>query len=147
MEKKLYLIYVNPIGKNSDDNFEYDFMFSEAPDVVWGDDWAEQCPSACDDMCPDESMINKTIRIICDIPFGLAQKNSCFSMQDCIDGILALAWEDISEYEEYPSPIRLVFKFGEKIENVREKLSQREIEFEGEDDDTADEETGEITEF
>ena len=46
-------------------------------------------------------------------------------MQDCVDGIVALAWEDMSNYEEYPEPIRLVFKYGENIESVEDKLAQR----------------------
>ena len=124
-EEKLYLVYIEPIGMNSMDMFEYDFLFSETPDIVWADDWAEQCPSACENMRPDESMIHKIKRLATIIPFGLAQKNSCFSMQDCVDGIMALAWEDMSNYEEYPEPIRLVFKYGESIEKVEDKLAQR----------------------
>ena len=124
-EEKLYLVYIEPIGMNSVDMFEYDFLFSETPDIVWADDWAEQCPSACENMRPDESMIHKTKRLATIIPFGLAQKNSCFSMQDCVDGIVALAWEDMSNYEDYPEPIRLVFKYGESIEEVEDKLAQR----------------------
>ena len=109
----------------SKDMFEYDFLFSETPDVVWADDWAEQCPSACSNLRPDDSMITKTRRLATIIPFGLAQRNSCFSMQDCVDGIIALAWEDLSTYEEYPDPIRLIFKYGEKFESVEDKLAQR----------------------
>lgn len=121
----LYLVYIEPIGKNSLDMYEYDFLFSETPDIVWADDWAEQCPSACDNVRPDESMISLTRRLTTIIPFGLAQKNSCFSMQDCVDGIISLAWEDMSEYEEYPEPIRLIFSFGEKYDSVEDKLAQR----------------------
>ena len=70
-------------------------------------------------------MISLTRRLTTIIPFGLAQKNSCFSMQDCVDGIISLAWEDMSEYEEYPEPIRLIFSFGEKYDSVEDKLAQR----------------------
>ena len=42
-----------------------------------------------------------------------------------VDGIIACAWEDISEYEEYPEPYRLVFNFGEKYDSVESKLAQR----------------------
>ena len=124
-ENNLYLVYVELIGRNSNDILEYDFLFSEAPDIVWGNDWAEQCPSACDNMRPDDSMITATKRLTSIIPFSMAQRNSCFSMQDCIDGIVAIAWEDISEYEEYPEPMRLVFSFGEPYESVVEKLEKR----------------------
>ena len=35
----LYLVYIKPFTKNNDGTFEYDFLFSEIPDVVWGFDW------------------------------------------------------------------------------------------------------------
>ena len=109
---------------NSYDMFEYDFLFSETPEIVWGEDWAEQCPAACDNMRPSNDMISDKQRLATIIPFGLAQRNACFSMQDCIDGIVALAWEDLSDYEEYPEP-RLIFKFGEDYESVEDKLARR----------------------
>ena len=124
-EDNLHLVFIEPIGKNSYDMYECDFLFSETPDVVWGEDWAEQCPAACDNMRPSEEMIACKKRLATIIPFGLAQKNTCFSMQDCIDGIIALAWEDLSDYEEYPEPLRLIFGFGESFEEVEDKLARR----------------------
>ena len=106
--KNLYLIYIEPIGLNFNNEWEYEFLFSDSPDTVWGEDWAEQCPSACDSLRPDDSMVSVVKRLSTMIPFSTAQKNSCFSMQDCIDGIIALAWEDISDYDEYPEPFRIV---------------------------------------
>ena len=37
----LKLVYVNPIGKNSSDEYEYEFFFSETPEVVWGEEYDE----------------------------------------------------------------------------------------------------------
>ena len=124
-EDNLYLVYVEPVGLNSHDLFEYEFLFSETPDVVWGEDWAEQCPLACENMRPSGDMISVIKRLTTLVPFGVAQRNTCFSMQDCIDGIVALAWEDMSEYDEYPEPLRLIFGFGEKFESVEDKLARR----------------------
>ncbi|MBP5723234.1 MAG: hypothetical protein J6X18_06650 [Bacteroidales bacterium] len=124
-EDNLYLVYVEPVGLNSHDLFEYEFLFSETPDVVWGEDWAEQCPLACENMRPSSDMISVIKRLTTLVPFGVAQRNTCFSMQDCIDGIVALAWEDMSEYDEYPEPLRLIFGFGEKFESVEDKLARR----------------------
>lgn len=147
-ESGLHLVYVEKVGVNSFDLNEYDFLFSESPEVVWADDWAEQCPSACENLRPDYSMISKRKRLATIIPFGLASTNSCFSMQDCIDGIIALAWEDISEYEEYPEPMRLVFHFGESFEEVEDKLARRsqffsdkELPLEEDDTEKVDEES------
>ena len=56
-----------------------------------------------------------------------AKGNSCFSMQDCIDGILPLAFceigPDMVMYEEKP----LHFNFGENINDVKLKLHTLEI--------------------
>ena len=139
--ENLHLVYVEPIGLNSHDMFEYDFLFSETPEIVWGEDWAEQCPAACDNMRPGNDMISEIRRLATIIPFGLAQKNTCFSMQDCIDGIVALAWEDMSEYEEYPEPIRLIFGFGETFGSVEDKLARRHQFFKGSLEDDFEKET------
>lgn len=124
-EENLFLVYIEPIGTNSHDLLEYDFLFSDAPDIVWEEDWAEQCPGACSDLRPGGEMIAEIKRLTTVVPFGLAQNNTCFSMQDCKDGIIALAWEDMSDYEEYPEPIRLIFKFGEPFDSVEDKLARR----------------------
>ena len=142
-ERNLHLVYVEPIGLNSHDLYEYDFLFSETPDIVWAEDWREQCPVACGDMRPGDEMITTIRRLITIIPFGVAQKNACFSMQDCIDDILALAWEDISDYEDYPEPIRLIFKFGERLEDVEDKLARRSQFFEKRGAEKEEEDTDE----
>lgn len=132
MEKntdKLYLVYVEKLTEqpNAKGMFQYEFFFSETPEIVWGVDWNQQCPSACsrENMRPDPSTYHDVERIWTIIPFGCIEDNSCFSCQDMVDGIIACAWEDISEYEEYPEPYRLVFNFGEKYDSVESKLAQR----------------------
>ena len=124
-EDNLKLVYVNPIGKNSSDYYEYEFFFSETPDIVWGQDWNVQSPSSCGDMRPDATTYNLIKRLRTDIPFGCAQNNSCFSLQDMCDHIIACCWEDISDYEEFPEPYRIVFEFGEDYRSVEAKLASR----------------------
>lgn len=127
--KNLYLVYVERINDvpNSKGFYEYEFFFSETPDIVWAEDWREQCPSSCnrEAMRPDTSMYVKIKRLFSIYSIMAIQENSCFSLQDMIDGIVACAWEDISEYEEYPEPIRFVFQFGETLESVEDKLARR----------------------
>ena len=127
-ESDNYLVYVEELGRHADGTIEYDFYFSTDPENVWGEDWAEQCPSACGNMEPEPSDITAKLRVVCDIPFGTAQKNSCFSMQDCRDGIIALAWEDIRDYKDYPEPYRIVMRFGEPYDKVAVKLESRGFE-------------------
>lgn len=126
MEEELFLVFVRPIGANAIGFNEYEFFFSVTPDNVWGEDWEQQCPSACGELLPDESTYNEIKRLKTKIKFGLAQENSCFSMQDCIDHCICLCYEDISELEEYPEPYRIVLNFGETLESVEHKLSGRQ---------------------
>ena len=128
MEDKLFLIYAELVGKDAHEMYEYDFYFSENPESAWGEDWNEPCPAACDKdvLRPDISMYSEIRRLVTIIPFGLMVNNTCFSLQDAIDDIIPCAWEDISTYEEFPSPIRLVFHFGESFESVEDKLAQRQ---------------------
>ena len=125
-----YLIYINPIGKNSNDLFEYEFFFSETPDIVWGEDWDNPCPAACENTLPDPETYSEVKILKTNIPLSCIQNNVCFSLSNCIDGIICLGYEDISEYTEYPQPIRLVFQFAENYDSIIEKLELREIMFE-----------------
>lgn len=125
MEEDLYLIYVNRIGQNSDDYYEYEFFFSKDPDSAWGESWNELCPSACGDLKPSDDSYDEIFHLTSDINFFCAQENSCYSMADAIDHCIAIANEDINDLDEYPTPYRIVFQFGEKYEKVEEKLASR----------------------
>lgn len=124
-DEKLYLIYVNPIGTNMYGMYEYEFFFSKTPNNVWNEQWLVECPSACDDMMPNNEYVDKIERLTTIIPFFCIQENSCFSFKHCIDQIIAIAFENISEYTEYPEPFRIVFHFGDEFEDVEDKLAQR----------------------
>ena len=50
-------------------------------------------------------------------------------MQDCLDGIVALCHENISDYSEYPEEGRLYFMFGEGIDEVEQKLAAKSLLF------------------
>lgn len=125
----LFLIYVNPIGKNSNDEYEYEFFFSEDPETVWQDSWNVLAPSTCGDIRPDETMYSVVKRLVTEIPFFCAQQNSCFSMGDCKEGVICLAHENINDYTEYPEPYRIVFHYGEDMASVIEKLHGRDQHF------------------
>ena len=51
----------------------------------------------------------------------------CFSMQDCMDGIVALAFENMDNYDSYPDDGRLFFMFGESLDEVERKLAMKNI--------------------
>ena len=116
MEKNnLHLVYINPIGKDSNNVNEYEFFFSETPDIVWGEDWNIACPAACENTLPDPTTYSETKIIKTEIPIFCAQQNTCFSLQDCIDGIICLAF-----FNSDSGPI--IFNFGEKYEKVMKKI-------------------------
>lgn len=121
----VYLVYVRPVGTSIDGKLEYEFLFSETPETVWGPFWTVPCPSACGDVSPKRGTYSIVKRVTTNIPMLCAQQNSCFSMQDCTDRIIAVAHEDITGYDEYPEPYRLVFDYGEGYESVAEKLITR----------------------
>lgn len=127
---QLYLVYSEKITDNNSRGLhEYELYFSEAPELVWGEDWNASCPAACgkEGIRPDETTYQIIKRLECDVPFNCISENTCFSCQDMIDQIVACMWEDISDYDEYPEPIRLVFKFGDTIEEIVSKLETRSL--------------------
>ena len=117
----LSLVYVNPIGKNNKGLNEYEFLFSETPESVWGEKWELQYPSGCKNLKPREDTYSEVKRVITEVDFFCAQQNSCFSMQDCIDGCIALMWFT-NNRDDF-----VVFKFGEGINSVVKKLSDNGI--------------------
>jgi hypothetical protein len=61
------------------------------------------------------------------IKLDLIQNNCCFSMQDCIDGCVAMAIENMDDYENYPDDGRLFFMFGDSFDDVEKKLALKNI--------------------
>lgn len=116
-----YLAFVSRAGETIDGKIIYTFFFSQDPDIVWGEDW-NMIPSIIPNLMPSMD----TISLICDVvtekDFLLARENSCFTMQDCIDGIIALLFTRPREEE-------LILHFGEEMDIVVDKLKQVGIEF------------------
>lgn len=126
------LIYVNIVGKNSESEFVYEFYFSDEAEMAWGIDWDIKPAGICHISVP-EKMEYDAIKILkTDIPLNVAQKNSCFSMQDCKDGIIPTAWENLDLAEEYPEKGRFVFPFNISLDEVEMILALRDLAFENE---------------
>ena len=127
--KELSLVYVYPVGHSSQDVYEYEFFFSETPEVTFGDYWYVMCPAACGDVTPEESSYSEIRHLKTDMKLICAQENTCFSMQDCIDGCIALCFQDINGLEEYPEH-RFIVPFGEKYSDVVDQLHVLDLDFE-----------------
>ncbi len=116
------LVYVRPAFKNTDGTFEYEFFFSETPDFVWGPFWDIDNPSINGDITPEESTYSTIRRVQTTLPLKTAEETSCYSMEYATYGILALAWIDIENLDEYPEHGRMPLHFGESFDSVQEKL-------------------------
>ena len=119
------LVFVKPISNNNS-YYEYDFIFSDTPENVWGPDWDFEVPSICPEIDPEPSTYTNIIRVKSDNKFCVAQEQSCYPMAYCTDKILALAWLDIEGLEEYPA-YRVIFHFNDDFITVQNKLSKIDI--------------------
>ena len=123
--QKMKLVYINEIGMDWVGNHLYEFLFSESIDNIDGDDW-DAYPASNKPSPPGFDFVSRVGRLSSKLNFELVQKSDTFAVWDAVDGIIALAWEDISDYDEYPDS-RLYFKFGEDIKSVEDKLYEKDI--------------------
>lgn len=122
--KELSLVYVYPVGHNSQDVYEYEFFFSETPEVTFGDYWYVMCPAACGDVTPEESSYSEIRHLKTDMKLICAQENTCFSMQDCIDGCIALCYFYSEKDKKYIS-----IPFGISMSELSEIFLQQNLSF------------------
>ena len=123
-----YLAFVDYIGRTIDGQYIYRFDFTVDADSVWGEYFNVTPAGIVPDLQPDINSLSKSCKVNFPIEMQLAKKNYCFSMQDCIDGIIPLIFSEISEdgleYNDGP----LFFKFGENFETIRKTLQSINIE-------------------
>jgi len=120
----MVLTYVNALNKNYKGELIYEFLFSKNEEVNFGYDW-EITPASSGQQTPPP--VNEIIAISTlktdEIELELATNSDTFSMYDCVEKIIALAWEKESPDNE----VRLVFHFGETAQSVKDKLYSRDI--------------------
>lgn len=126
------LAFVKFTGINTESLNTYDFLFTTEPDTVWGENWEQPVAGICGDLTPKDTTFNLIRSIATDLTLSTAEKQTCFSMMDSVDGIIPMAWEDIDGYDEYPPEGRLILRFGDTYDQVKEKLAKKNISFLGE---------------
>jgi hypothetical protein len=126
------LVYVNIVGKDHDDQYIYEFYFDDEStiDHFWIIDADIKPASICNLSIPDKQMYTVIKTLKTKFILNVAQKNSCFSFQDCKNGIIPVAWENIDNADEYPEDGRLVFPFGCNLCDIERIISRRDICFE-----------------
>ena len=117
-----YLTYVNGLGPNYKGDNLYEFIFSDSLDV-WGESW-ESKPSNGYPTPPELKYIKKVgVLRNTDLKLELIQNSDFFCMIDAMDDVVALAWET----EESEGQKRLVFRFGEEEQKIKDKLYERDL--------------------
>ena len=127
-----YLIYVNELGPNYKGDNIYEFIFTNDLTDIWGESW-ESKPSNGYPLPPNIDHVSKVGVLKNDkISMSVIQNSDYFSMVDAMDGIIALSWENEDDEIDYNHQKRLVFKFGEDEQSVKDKLYERDfvLEFE-----------------
>jgi len=117
----MYLIFVNGLGPDYKGDNLYEFIFSDQLEV-WGERW-ESKPCSSYPLPPELNYIKKVgVLKNTDIKLELIQNSDYFSMEDVIDDVVALAWENENEGGK-----RLVFRFGENESVIKDKLYERDL--------------------
>ncbi len=125
--KDLFLIYVNYIGVDHKKNYLYEFIFSDTTKEIDGNEWDQYPASSAHPEPPNERFIKEVgLLTTSDFKFEVIQESSLFAVFDGLDGVVAMAWEDVNDYEQYPTK-RLAFHFGETFEMVKNKLYEKDL--------------------
>ena len=125
--KDVFLLFVRLIGEEADGYYRYEFIFTDNPDEAWGEDWEHKPAGLVNDLIPSDEYITEVHIVKTKIKFDLIQDNMCFGMQDAMDGIVSIAYENMDAYESYPDDGRLFFMFGESLDEVERKLAMKSI--------------------
>jgi hypothetical protein len=120
------LIYINGMGPNYKGQNIYEFIFSESLEV-WGENWDSK-PANGYPTPPDYEYVTKVGTLVNDeITLELIQESDVFSVIDAMDGVIAMGWEKESGNVDFSLVKRLVFRFGDTEEEVKNKLYERDI--------------------
>ena len=121
------LIYVNELGPNYKGDNIYEFIFSDVEEV-WGDEWDAE-PASGRPSPPNIEYIKKVgVLRNSDIELNLVQNSDFFSVYDAVEDVIALGWEKSdSEFVVDSNYKRLVFRYGDSVKSVEDKLYERDI--------------------
>ncbi len=123
--KDFFLVYINKIGENYKGNFLYEFIFSDTTEDIDGVNW-DMYPASGRPDPPHNNFIKVVGVLETDIILELIQDSDTLAVWDAVDGVIALAYENINHYDKYPES-RLHFHFGEKIKEIEDKLYEKDL--------------------
>ena len=121
----MFLIFINELGPNYKKENIYEFIFSENLEELWGDEW-DSVPAHGKPGTPEVPYIEKVgVLSQSTIKLELVQNSDYFGMEHALDKIISLGWEIFED--GVVGDDRLVFHFGEKLEEVENKLYARDL--------------------
>lgn len=119
----MHLIYVNEIGSDFKGQKQYEFIFSDSVEIDNGEWFVIPASATSISKSPDMEYISLVgLLKNTNLQLELIQNSDYFGVIDAVDGVISLAWEKFDFENESE---RLTFKFGESLENVNKKLSNR----------------------
>lgn len=121
------LCFIKFSGTDIDGMNNYECLFTDKIDEFWGENFEYMPCCLCNGLIPYENSYSIVKTIKTKIKLNLIQDSCCFSYQDAIDNIVAIGYEDISEYDEYPENGRLILFFGETYDKFEEKIKNKNI--------------------
>ena len=133
MEEQLYIVFAERTGEDESGNFFYRILFSDNPDVVWGDNFNVTPAGIIPDLEPDSSTIKKEYMLTTKKRLRTVVESTWFSIQDCIDGIIALLFYgdgdkivNIPFGMEFEKVEKYVEWFGGELKEVEYKPKKKE---------------------
>ncbi len=126
----MYLAYINELGCDWKDENHYEFLFVDDLTKVENNGvlyhW-DIYPASGAAMKPEKELISVVGKLKTDIKLDLIQNSDSFSYYDCIDGVIAMAWQNLDNLDEYPEK-RLYFTYGETLSEIKDKLYEIDID-------------------
>lgn len=116
------LCYITRYGVDTNGLTKYQFYYTDDTDGFWGEGFDVVPAGICNEMLPLKGTYCEIKEYSLNVKLELAQDNTVYSFQDVMDGILAIAYESLEGYDEYPENGRLVLHFGESKGEVEKKL-------------------------
>lgn len=121
MDEKL--VFIRFIGEENDGYYAYELMFSNNIEKFEIEKDNDYC-CLCQTIIPATKTIIHKVKM--KIKLSLIQDNCCFSFKHSKLGIVALAYENIDNYDEYPDD-RIILFYGDEYDDVERKLALRNI--------------------
>jgi hypothetical protein len=111
----LYIVFAERTGEDENGNYFYRLLFSNDPEIVWGDNFNVTPAGIVPDLEPDSASIKKEYLLTTGVKLETAVESTWFSFQDCIDDIIPLLFNGIGEKI-------VAIPFGMEIEKVQQYI-------------------------